>query len=243
MEKVENTVEETVKTTADKAEGFIEHMARFDDETKAELLNIIQYTIIGILPVVIMIKLSGVYVPDVDDSKESINIALEVLLQWFFLLIGMFFIHRFIIYFPTYSGSEYKEFHPVKVIIPLLISMASLQTKFGDKIRILIDRHLGFLFNDKKDDNSNVHQNTEVKILQPLSQPLPTHQESRADYVKTNDTLNATQQNFNDMYTSSPNTQQTNQSNPPPSMNNSSLLQEPSEPMAANEVFGGFAGF
>ena len=53
---------------------FINHMFRFDDETKHELSNIIQYVVLAIIPIVTLNKLMKKYIPDADDDKGSFEI-------------------------------------------------------------------------------------------------------------------------------------------------------------------------
>ena len=47
--------------------GFLKHVFNFDEESKSEILNIIQYALIAIIPIVILNKTIGKYVPEADD--------------------------------------------------------------------------------------------------------------------------------------------------------------------------------
>ena len=274
MEKVEKAVEDTVNSSAEKAEGFIEHMGRFDDDTKTQLMNMIQYLLISLFPIILLTKLNSKLIPDVDESKQSYEIIFEILGQSLLLLFGMLTIHRFTTYFPTYSEEKYKNFHPIKIILPFFVILISLQTKLGDKVRLVFDRHLGHLFESAPIEQKK--PSNPVKVLQPLTQPLPTqplptHQVSRADYVAESENLNLnTHQNrMNEVHSQkeaqyiaqfgghSENSGNSNESNNEGFVNDPQSLalgmnggQEAmgmgmgmQEPMAANEALGGFSGF
>ena len=82
-------------------ESFIKHVFYFNDKSKADLLNLTQYSLISILPIVLLNKLIAKFVPEADDQKGSLEISAEILLQIFVMLFGLFMINRFITYFPT----------------------------------------------------------------------------------------------------------------------------------------------
>ena len=73
------------------SEGFIKTVFPFDDDQKSLLLNIIQYTVLAIMPVVVVLKVVKNYVPEVDDDKASLMILLEVIgLKNIIYLIGIY---------------------------------------------------------------------------------------------------------------------------------------------------------
>ena len=80
---------------------FLNHMLRFDDETKHELSNIIQYVVLAIIPIVTVNKLMKKYIPDADEEKGTFEISFEILIQLIVLLIAIYYINRLIIYIPT----------------------------------------------------------------------------------------------------------------------------------------------
>merc|ERR1711916_225973 len=90
---------------------FFSHLFRFDNETKHELSNIIQYTVLAIIPIVVLNKVMKRYIPDADEDKGSLEITFEVLLQIIVLLLGVFYIHRLVIFVPTYITTDYPDFH------------------------------------------------------------------------------------------------------------------------------------
>ena len=132
--------------------GFFKHVFNFDEESKCEILNIIQYAVLSLVPIIILNKIMQKYVPEADDEKKSIEILAEVLAQVIFMFLGIFFIHRII---------------------------TSLQTKLGEKISILVDR-LVELWEGPKDTKKgkNGNGNGNVKVSQPISQNQLTMNQS-----------------------------------------------------------------
>ena len=124
------------------AAGFFKHVFKFDDASKADMLNIIQFAVVALIPVVIVNKLMQTYIPQADDNKGNVEITLEVVLQISLMFLGIFFIHRIVEYVPTYSGVAYPEFKVIYVILAVMMINLSLQTKLGGKVSILSDRVL-----------------------------------------------------------------------------------------------------
>ena len=136
------------------ATGFVKHVFKFDDASKADMLNIVQFAIIALIPVVIVNKLMATYIPQADDNKGNIEITLEVVLQVSLMFLGLFFIHRIIEYVPTYSGVPYPEFKVTSVILAVLMITLSLQTKLGEKVSILCER-VADLYNGTNEAEKN----------------------------------------------------------------------------------------
>lgn len=158
---------------------FFSHVFSTTEEGKAEILNVVQYSLIGVIPIVILNKLIQRFIPDADGDKSSIEIVIEVLLQIIVMFCGIVLIHRFITYIPTYSGFKYENLILTNVILAFLIIVLSIQTKLGLKVNILVDR-LNELWNGpsyENDGKKNVKNN--VRVSQPLSQHTP----SQADYI------------------------------------------------------------
>jgi len=155
--------------------GFLKHVFNFDEESKSEILNIIQYAVLALLPIIILNKVMQKYVPEADDEKKSIEILSEVLAQVIFMFLGIFFIHRILTYIPTYSGEKYPTWNNIGPIIPMLVIITSLQTKLGEKISILVDR-LVELWEGPKDTKKG--KNGNVKVSQPISQNQSTMNQS-----------------------------------------------------------------
>ena len=241
----------------DSKRGFFKHVFNFDDDSKGDILNIIQYSLIAIIPVIILNKTMSKYVPEADDKKGSLEIIAEIIIQVIVMFLGLLIINRIIVYVPTYSGLKYPEFHIVYVILAILMITLSLQTKLGEKVSILVDR-ISELWEGKTDNKNAKNGKTgTVKVSQPISgqitgQPImnsPITQSLYTDgtainslptnevtYGNTNTPQSASQQlpNYNAMY----------QQDPTPLVGAATPGQSEgfSEPMAANSVLGGGFG-
>jgi hypothetical protein len=236
--------------SSDDSKSFFKHVFNFDDDSKSEILNIIQYSIIALIPVIILNKSMSNYVPEADDKKGSLELSAEILIQIIVMLLGLLIIHRIITFVPTYSGVKYPEFHIVFIVLAVLMITLSLQTKLGEKVSILFDR-LMELWNGKQDKKG---KNGVVKVSQPISgqtgsitgQSMPQSQTTYTDGTSINSlptsdaALNAgtTQQlpNYDNMYRQDT-TPLVNANSPGQAEGYSNF-----GPVAANEALGG-SGF
>jgi len=119
---------------------FFNHVFSTTEESKAEILNVVQYSLSAILPVVLLNKTVQKFIPEADIEKSSLELLAEIFIQIVVMFIGIVLIHRVITYFPTYSGYKYEGFNLTTVILAFLVIVLSLQTKLGIKVNILVDR-------------------------------------------------------------------------------------------------------
>ena len=159
------SLDELSKTVNGKS-SFFNHVFNFNDDSKEEMLNVTQYAIIALIPVIIMNKSMQRFVPEADDEKRSVEILVEVIGQVIILFIGILIIHRIITYIPTYSGRKYCDFNVTNIILGVLVIILSLQTKLGEKVSILVDR-LVELWEGPKDVKKKKNN---VKVSQPIAQ-------------------------------------------------------------------------
>jgi len=162
------SLDELSKTNSGKL-GFFKHVFNFDEESKAEMLNIVQYAVLALIPVIILNKLMQRFVPEADDEKNFIELTLEVLAQIIMMFLVMLIIHRIITYIPTYSGEKYTGFNVTNIILAMLVIILSLQTKLGEKVSILVDRVID-LWEGPKDTKNGKNVNSNIKVSQPISQ-------------------------------------------------------------------------
>lgn len=190
--------------SSDESKSFFKHVFNFDDDSKSEILNILQYSVIAIIPVVILNKTMQKYVPEAEDKKSSLEVTAEIVIQIIVMFIGLLLIHRIITYIPTYSGAKYPDFHIVYIVLAILMITMSLQTKLGEKVSILVDR-ISELWNGKS-DNKNKNGKGNVKVSQPISgqtsgqitgQPIGSYTDGTA--ISSLPTYDATQGNQNTM--------------------------------------------
>ena len=234
----------------DSNKSFFKHVFNFDDDSKSDILNIIQYALIAIIPIVILNKSIGKYVPESDDKKGSLEISAEIIIQIIVTFMGLLIVHRIIKFIPTYSGAKYPEFHIVYIILAILMIAMSLQTKLGEKVSILVDRVMELW--DGKTDNKKKNAKNSVKVTQPISGQITGQQMNNAamsqslytdgtaiSSLPTSDSQTTTQSqqmpNYDAMYR-----QDTN-----PLVGAANPTGQPmegfGEPMAANSVLGGGA--
>jgi hypothetical protein len=158
--------------------GFFNYVFNFDSDNKAILLNMFQYIVIALIPVIVVLKLIKEYIPEDDDKKESIELIIEIVIQIGVLFVAMYLIDKIIRYFPTYSNVPYTKFNEISFIIPTLVLIMTMQTKLGAKINILYDRVLE-MWNGKNQSKGGNNQGN-IRVSQPIVMP-GSHQVSRAD--------------------------------------------------------------
>ena len=234
--------------SSDDSKSFFKHVLNFDDDSKSDILNIIQYALIAIIPVVILNKSMGKYVPESDDKKGSVEISAEIVIQIIVTFIGLLIIHRIITYIPPYSGSQYPEFNIVYIILAILMITMSLQTKIGEKVSILVERIVE-LWDGTSGKKTKNGKNVSVKVSQPIAgqqmmqPPATSYTDGTAiSALPTNDvsygnqnTVQAQQlPNYDAMYRQD--------ATPLVGAANPGMSEGFGEPMAANSAIGGSFG-
>ena len=247
------------KSTSNNEDGFIKTVFPFDDEQKGLLLNIIQYAVLAIIPIVMLLKMIKNYIPEAEDDKGSLVILVEVFGQVIIMFMALYFIHKIIEYIPTYSGFKYGDVNVINIIPALLLISITMQTKLGEKVEILMDR-LWELYEGqppaKQGKGGQGQGQGQVRVTQPLSrQYVPTNVNAMPSTTTSIDALpnqlqgqqtNMKSQsneysipqspNFNSMY-GGPETPLVGAANPGGGMGMESF-----EPMAANDFLGGGFG-
>lgn len=169
---------ELLQETADiTRKSFLSHVFSMTEESNAEILNVIQYSSMGVIPVVILNKLIHRFIPEADPDKSTLEILFEVFIQLVVMFCGIILIHRIINYVPTYSGFKYETLNLTNVVLAFLIIVLSIQTKLGIKVNILVDRALE-LWNGPSHNKEGMEEKG-VRTRQPVT----THAPSQADYL------------------------------------------------------------
>ena len=192
--------------------NFVNHVFNFETESKNEIVNIIQYCVLGVIFIALLNKSVQSYLPEIDKDKGTIAIVSEIMIHVIVLFVGVVFIHRIITYIPTISGVPYADLNVITTILPVLIIMLSV-SKLGEKVSILVDR----FFRETP---------TTVSKLVP-TQPINSQIQSVPPQIlppglNTSNPMSTPDPDFNSMFSG-----QTTQQN----------AQEPFEPMPSN--FGG----
>ena len=231
--------DELSKTISGGKPGFFKHVFNFDEDSKSEMLNIIQYSILGLIPVVILNKLMQRFVPEADDEKSSTEIVAEVLAQVIVMFLVILIIHRIITYIPTYSGEKYQTFSVTNIILAMLVIILSLQTKLGEKVSILVDRVVE-LWEGSKNTKQVKKANGNVKVSQPISQNNLVMNQSLNSIGSTSINSLPLSQPTNQQQI--PNYDQMYQQDSTPLVNATNPTSESFEPMAANAMGSGSFG-
>ena len=233
------------KSTSNDNEGFIKTVFPFDDSQKGTLLNILQYSVLAIIPIILLLKLIKEYIPEADDDKASLMLSVEVIGQIFVMFIALYFIHQIIAYIPTYSGKGYGDVNIINIIAPILFIAITMQTKLGEKIHMLLDR-LWDVYDGQTSTKNNKSQQQQgqgqVRVTQPISgqqmpsvvNPPPQLQSQMTNMKAQSHEFTIPQTpNFDNMY-AGPETPLVGAANPQTGQIDNF------EPMAANDGFGAF---
>ena len=133
---------EEVTSDTSNRKTFFSHVFSTTEESKAEIMNVAQYSFMGIIPIVMLNKLIQRFIPEADPEKSTLELLAEILIQVVVMFGGIILIHRIITYVPTYSEFKYESLTLTNVILAFLVLVLSIQTKLGIKVNILYDRVL-----------------------------------------------------------------------------------------------------
>ena len=228
------SLDELSKATNGKP-GFFKHVFNFNDDSKSEMMNIVQYAVLALIPVILLNKSMQKFVPEADDEKGSPEILAEILGQVIAMFLGILLIHRIITFIPTYSGEKFGDFSITNIILAVLVIVLSLQTKLGEKVSIIVDRIMELWAGDQTQKNGKNKKkgNSNVRVSQPISQG----QQAQSQAINSMGTTS-----ISSLPISQPTTQQM------PDYNNMYQQESPGsgmadsfEPMAAKSGGGGSA--
>lgn len=203
--------------------SFVNHVFSTTEEGKAEILNVLQYTILGIIPIVILNKCLQRFIPDADSEKSSLEIFVEVILQLVIMFVGIIVIHRGITYIPTYSEFKYESLTLTNVILGFLVLVLSIQTKLGIKVNILADRVFELLNGSKETPPTSTKKHKTDNEHQQQTVVFPPNA------ISTNKTEGSGQDVL--------------RGNPFNNNNNIGMSDTGNDPMAANAFGSPFGGF
>ncbi len=165
------------ETSSISKKTFLSHVFSTTEEGQAELLNVIQYSLMGVVPIVSLNKAIQRFIPEADPEKSSIELLAEIFIQLIIMFCGVVIIHRMITYFPTYSGFKYESLTLTNVILAFLIIVLSIQTKLGLKVNIMVDRVID-LWNGSSSGDRKMNVKQGVRVTRE-----PMHSPSQADHL------------------------------------------------------------
>lgn len=153
------------------SKSFFNYMVSLNSNEKNDLLNMIQYSVLVIIPIIIILKLMKKYIPNENDKKASIEILVELVLQLIVIFASFWFIHKLIAFIPTYSTTPYPHFNIIQLIIPIVFILFSMNSTISEKANILLNRTLvvlGFV-NENCDEKE---QKPKVAVVNPSLIPM-----------------------------------------------------------------------
>lgn len=149
--------------TGGSKEGFVSHVFNFNEESKMEMMNIVQYTLVGVLPIILLNKTMQKYVPEADDDKGSTELLAEVAVQLIVMFVGLLLTHRMVTFVPTYSTVKYEKVSIIQIVLAVLMITLSLQTKLGEKVGILFDRITEMIMGKSREGMTDKENNDAAK--------------------------------------------------------------------------------
>ena len=69
-------IEKDIKVGEKNASGFVKYILTVDKEQKTDILNMIQYSILAIIPIMLILRSVQALVPEDDESKGSLEIII-----------------------------------------------------------------------------------------------------------------------------------------------------------------------
>jgi len=238
-----------------KKKGFFEYVFNFDSDTKSNLLNIVQYIALILLPLGSLDYLMKKIFPDADEEKGTVELLGEILGQTILTIVFIVFIHRIITFIPSYSGVAIGNLNMWTLIVSFILAVFAVENQVSKKVTILLTRLENGYSKSTSGKSGQTMRKTGpqkkmpvVRISQPISnmpQASPTHQASRADYMHTHEQIappTLTQQvqpSQQPAQEAQAPTSQGMYGGPSNPMVNAQVPGGLLEPMAANEVLGG----
>ena len=125
--------------------SFVNYMFSMSDGEKVEIINMFQYIILAIIPVIIIVRLIKNYVPPLNNKKATIEILIELIVQLVVLFALFFFVHKLIAFIPTYTKQQYQNVQFLPLVLPLLFVLFTMDKNVGEKAQLLLKRALVML--------------------------------------------------------------------------------------------------
>ena len=120
--------------------NFMNHVFKFDDDSKNEVLNTLQYLIMAIVLVSVLHTFLSSVMPEVAEEKGNVELLGETLVHAVAFFVGLFLIDRIITYVPSYSGVEYKPLNMITLALVFVALQLDSNSVLGNKIKLLAGR-------------------------------------------------------------------------------------------------------
>lgn len=121
-------------------QGFFTYVFKLSKFKQEDLMNIVQYSTLSIIPVILFVYFTKKYFPNVNENDASLYVFIVTFIELMFMIVGIFFIDRIINYIPTYSGKYYETINLTTIIIIFILFMLITHGGFRDRTRVLLQR-------------------------------------------------------------------------------------------------------
>tara|TARA_B100000424_G_C22937172_1_gene498644 strand:+ start:426 stop:1181 length:756 start_codon:yes stop_codon:yes gene_type:complete len=242
------------KISQKNGKNFIEHVTNWNNDSKNEIFNSIQYLAMIFIPLLFLNNLIESMIPKLDTKKSNIELLGEILGHSLFLICSVVLLNRIITFFPTYSGRDYDKVSLIEFVLFVVLAVPKISNKSKELFKRLKIAWDGKEEAKKSDTNkqNNQQQQQQQQNIVSVSQPI-----SGGSILAPPQSTKLPPQNpqYQGQH------QQMTQQQPPPQQaatsnqiyNNNGFgglqgAQVPNqmanpEPMAANEGFGAFSSF
>jgi hypothetical protein len=121
-------------------QGFFTYVFKLSKFKQEDLMNIVQYSILSVAPVMFFIYFTKNYFPTVNDTDSSLYIFIITFIELIFMIVGIFFIDRMVNFIPTYSGKYYETINLTTIILIFVLFMLLTHGGFRQRTSILLKR-------------------------------------------------------------------------------------------------------
>lgn len=173
-------------------DSFYHYITYFDSEQKNELMNMIQYALFIIIPVMLLNKgIEELIAPGID-HKTTFEISLELVSEIVLLMIGMFFIHRLVSYIPTYSEKPYSSFSLIGFVFSFVTVLLHTESNIKTKVNHVYEKVYEYISGnivrlesnpEKQSDQIPLSSKQSQQTVQTQATKLPS---SQTQQVQTN---------------------------------------------------------
>ena len=232
MDLLDNALGESVSLSSNDVgeKTFFNHVLRFDGKTKNELMDLFQYSVTAVFPILILNNIISNLFPEPDENKAILELVVEIGSELFLLLFGIYMIHRLVTYFPLFSGNVYSELNMLNIVLVFLIIILSFQTQLSEKANILFDHIKNYIFYNTGYDNDSAKRPQRENMKEKRENEKEEMSERLSRNVQNNTQTHEVPMVNRDV-------------NVGPTTHVDHGLDTFTEPMAANDGIGGFSSF
>jgi hypothetical protein len=156
-----------------KSDSFVSYITTITPVEKNELLNVFQYILLSLIPLVLFLKFMKEYMPNENPTKSSIEITTEVTIQLFLIFVVFWLIHKVILYIPTYSTVPYEKLNLIQLVLPVVFLLFCMKSSISEKMSILLER--GFVVLGLKPEGMCDEEPKKKKAKNPNGQTNPSN--------------------------------------------------------------------